>query len=345
MSRIRPTRIVALLAALVIVAAACGEADEPAVITSGNNPITAPRDIVDTAVNAELTTLVAAIDAAGLEETLRGEGPFTVFAPTEAAFGALPEGLLELLVEPQNSGLLTDILTHHVVDGLQLSTDLLDAGATPTLEGSTIEVEIVEIPAADDDAESTSEVRINGDEAVVATPDQLATNGVVHLIDSVLIPSDRVDELNELISQIPEEGDIVATAEEAGNFTQLLAALDAAGLTETLGGDGNFTVFAPTDAAFAALSPDQLALLENPEVLEAVLLFHVVRPDIRTEDVLTERYLTTLEGQGARFSTLAGQVSFAGVSISVSDISATNGVIHVVDEVLIPDSVRGPGGF
>lgn len=345
MSRTRPTRIVALLAALLIVAAACGETDDLAVITSGNNPVTAPRDIVDTAINEELDTLVAAVEAAELEDTLRGEGPLTVFAPTEAAFDALPEGLVDVLLDEANADLLAAILTHHVVDGRQLSTDLIDSGTVSTLGGGTITVDVVEVEAEEEGGEPTSEVHVNDGEAVVTTLDQLATNGVVHLIDAVLVPADRADELAALIAEIPEVTDIVSTAERTGGFDQLLGALEITGLATTLRGEGTFTVFAPTDGAFATLSPEQQAALEDPELLEAVLSFHVLGTEIRTDDVLTERFVTTLEGQGARFSTLGDTVTFAGVTLVTTDIEATNGVIHVINEVLVPDSATGPGGL
>jgi transforming growth factor-beta-induced protein len=345
MSPTRAPRIVTLLVAFVLLAAAsCGDDETQAVISTGNNPVTAPRDIVDTALDAELSTLVAALTATGLDEDLREEGPFTVFAPSEAAFEALPEGLIPLLLEEED--LLRDILVHHVVDGLVLSPELIDTGRVTSLEGSTITVEVIEEPAETEDAQPVTYIEVGG-AATLETPDQLATNGVVHVIDAVLIPSDRADDFDELVDSIPEVTDILSTAEEAGNFEMLLALIDQAGLTSTLRGDGPFTVFAPTDTAFNRLTPAQRAALdEDRDLLESVLSFHIVGRQVNTFDTSTQQFFPTLEGQGARLVNEGdGNYSFAGVSLRTIDIQATNGVIHVVDTVLVPDSARGPGGL
>ena len=131
-------------------------------------------DIVDTAVaNGSFTTLATALTAAGLVETLKGEGPFTVFAPTDDAFAALPEGLLEKLLLPENVAVLTSILTYHVVPGLVMSADVT-AGDVATVEGSTIAI------ATD------AGVTVNG--ANVTSVDVTASNGVIHVIDQVIVP-------------------------------------------------------------------------------------------------------------------------------------------------------------
>jgi transforming growth factor-beta-induced protein len=347
MSPLRPSRALAVVVAfLMLTAAACGDDEPPAVISSGNNPVTAPRDLVATAIDEGFTTLVAAVEAADLVEALQADGPLTLFAPTDAAFAALPAGLLPLLLEPANRGLLTDILEHHVVDGLQLSTDLLDTGSATSLEGSEITIEIIEVPAETDEAEPTTSVEIGG-VAELQRPDVLATNGVVHVIDAVLVPDDRADDLADLIDSIPETVDILSTADEAG-FSTLLQLLDDAGLVDALDGDGPFTVFAPTNAAFARLTAAQRQTLEDdPDLLQSVLLFHVLPRRLNTFDVSTQQFVTTLEGQGARFVNVdrGSSFAFAGVTITTPDIEATNGVIHVVDQVLVPDSVRGPGGL
>ena len=133
------------------------------------------KDIVDTAVDAgSFTTLVAAVQAAGLVETLKGEGPFTVFAPTDDAFAALPEGTVEELLKPENKDKLTAILTYHVVPGKVMSTDLSNDMKAATVEGS--EVTIM----------TEGGVMVNG--ANVTTADIEATNGVIHVIDAVILP-------------------------------------------------------------------------------------------------------------------------------------------------------------
>lgn len=132
-------------------------------------------DIVDTAVaNGNFTTLAAALEAAGLVETLKGEGPFTVFAPTDAAFAALPAGTVEDLLKPENKDQLTAILTYHVVPGAVMSSDLTEGMTATTVNGKDITITLEGGP------------KVNG--AVISTPDVAASNGVIHVIDSVILP-------------------------------------------------------------------------------------------------------------------------------------------------------------
>jgi uncharacterized surface protein with fasciclin (FAS1) repeats len=132
-------------------------------------------DIVDTAVGAgSFATLVAAVQAAGLVDTLKGEGPFTVFAPTDAAFAALPAGTVEDLLKPENKDKLVAILTYHVVPGKVMSTDLTEGMKAATVQGGEITITLDGGP------------KVNG--AVISAPDVAASNGVIHVIDSVILP-------------------------------------------------------------------------------------------------------------------------------------------------------------
>lgn len=134
-------------------------------------------NIVETAVaNGSFTTLVAAVKAAGLVETLSGEGPFTVFAPVDAAFDALPEGTVDTLVMPENKDQLTGILTYHVVAGKVLSSDLTDGMTATTVNGQTITISLTD-----------GKVMVNDAEVIIADVD--TDNGVVHAINSVLMPA------------------------------------------------------------------------------------------------------------------------------------------------------------
>ncbi len=167
---------VAIAAALTL--AACGSDDEASEDTAAEDTVAeevvADGDIVAVASgNPDFSTLVAALSAAGLVETLQGEGPFTVFAPTDAAFAALPEGLLEKLLLPENIAVLTAILTYHVVPGKVMSTDVT-AGDVATVEGSTIAIT------------TDMGVMVNG--ANVVAVDVAASNGVIHVIDAVIVP-------------------------------------------------------------------------------------------------------------------------------------------------------------
>ncbi len=174
-------RLIALMAILALVVAACSSSDEEVAETTTVPPTTEAMaeemtddTIVDVAIAGEFNTLVAAVQAAGLVETLQGEGPFTVFAPTDEAFAALPEGTLESLLE--DPAALAEILTYHVVSGEVLAADVVGLDAATTVQGSDISIEVVD-----------GGVVLNGSSNVVAT-DVKASNGVVHVIDAVILP-------------------------------------------------------------------------------------------------------------------------------------------------------------
>ncbi len=169
--------VLAVVAVLTVpfIIVACGSTEEEAASPTPE-PTMAQKDIVDTAVEAgSFTSLVSAVQAAGLEETLRGEGPFTVFAPTDEAFAAVPQETLDaLFADP--SGALTDVLTYHVVPGKVLSTDLSDGMMAETVNGESLKITI----------EDDGTVMVNG--AKVVTADIETSNGVIHVIDTVLVP-------------------------------------------------------------------------------------------------------------------------------------------------------------
>lgn len=174
-------RFVALMAALALAIAACSSSDEDAATTTTTAPATTLAEeemteptIVDVAVDNDFTTLVAAVQAAGLVDTLEGDGPFTVFAPTDEAFAALPEGTLDSLLEDPEA--LAEILTYHVVSGEVFAADVVGLESATTVQGDDIAIEVVD-----------GGVVLNGSANVVAT-DVEASNGVVHVIDQVLLP-------------------------------------------------------------------------------------------------------------------------------------------------------------
>lgn len=174
------TRLIAFMAIIALLVAACSSSDEEAATTTTEAPTetTAAEmtedTVVDVAISNDFTTLVAAVQAAGLVETLQGEGPFTVFAPTDEAFAALPEGTLDsLLADP---AALAEILTYHVVSGKVLAADVVGLDSATTVQGDDISIEVVD-----------GGVVLNGSSNVIAT-DVEASNGVVHVIDSVILP-------------------------------------------------------------------------------------------------------------------------------------------------------------
>lgn len=172
-------KVLALAAVSLLALSACGAdgstSDTTVPATDATEVVAEPGTIVEVAQgNPDFSTLVAAVTAAGLGDALSGEGPLTVFAPTNAAFEALPAGLLEKLLLPENKEILTKILTYHVVGAKVMAADVA-AGDVTTLEGSTFAVT------------TDGGVKINGSSTVTAT-DVPASNGVIHVIDAVLVP-------------------------------------------------------------------------------------------------------------------------------------------------------------
>ncbi len=276
-------------------------------------------DIVDTAIaDGRFTTLVAAIQAAGLVDALKAEGPFTVFAPTDDAFAKLPAGTLESLLLPENKQQLTDILLYHVVDGKVMAADVTGFSAAPTLLGKDLAVKV-----------DMGSVYIN--ESKVIITDIETSNGVIHVIDAVLLPP---------AEEAAPAGTIVDIAIADGRFTTLVAAVQAAGLVETLSGEGPFTVFAPTDDAFAALPAgtlESLLLPENKQQLTDILLYHVVSGKVMAADVVNLTAAPTVLGKDITITIKDGNVYLNDiVMVIITDIVASNGVIHVIDAVLLP---------
>jgi uncharacterized surface protein with fasciclin (FAS1) repeats len=268
------------------------------------------------------STLVTALQAAGLVETLSGEGAFTVFAPTNDAFAALPEGTVDaLLADPQ--GDLTNVLLYHVVDGAVKAADVVNLTEAPTLAGQPIAIKV------EDGA-----VILN-DTVRVTSTDIEARNGVIHVIDAVLLPP--VEEAESMADEAA--GTIADVVAGNADFSTLLAAVQAAGLAETLAGEGPFTVFAPTNDAFAALPAGTLdSLLADPQgQLTDILLYHVVGGQVMASDVVNLTSADTVAGQPIAVSAADDGVFLnGGVKVIQTDITASNGVIHVIDAVLLP---------
>ena len=272
------------------------------------------KDIVDTAVaNGSFTTLVAAVQAAGLVDTLKGAGPFTVFAPTDEAFKKLPAGTVEALLK--DPAKLKDILLYHVVAGKVMAADAAKLNSADTVLGKPIAIKVVD-----------GKVMIN--DATVAAADVAASNGVIHVIDTVLLPPAE-----------PMAKDIVDTAVANGSFTTLVAAVQAAGLVDTLKGAGPFTVFAPTDEAFKKLPAGTVeALLKDPAKLKDILLYHVVAGKVMAADAAKLTSADTVLGKPIAIKVVDGKVMINDATVAAADVAASNGVIHVIDTVLLPPS-------
>ncbi len=272
-------------------------------------PGQAQASIVQTAVaNGNFTTLVTALQATGLDVPLSGPGTFTVFAPTDAAFAALPPGTVQNLLLPQNLPTLSSILTYHVAGQTLNSTQVLALNTIGTLNGQRVDVSIV-----------GAQPKI--DSANLILTDIVCTNGIIHVLDAVLTPN---------LNNIPQ------TAAAVGGFSTLLTAVTAANLATTLSGPGPFTVFAPTNAAFSTLPVNRLLLPVNIPRLRNILTYHVVQGRIYADQLVNNQVLTTVNGQTLLVTKQGNQTFVNGVLISTADVETSNGNIHVVGNVLLP---------
>lgn len=268
-------------------------------------------NIIDQAKElGSFTTLVSAVETAGLTSTLRFDGDFTVFAPTDAAFAKLPDGLLGSLTNDQ----LTDILTYHLLSGEVFSGDLTEQQMPATVFGEELFI-----------TKEGTNVTVNGN-ASVATADVDVSNGVIHAIDEVLLPNQFLN-----IPQIASKNYELST---------LVSLLSDRGLVPKLEGDGPFTVFAPVDTAFAAIS-DVLETL-TPEQVSEVLTYHVITSSNFAADLSDGDVIGTFQGEDITVAIAEdGTVTLNGdVEVISVDIEGTNGVIHLIDKVLLPPSYQ-----
>ncbi len=268
------------------------------------------------AEDSRLKTLVSALSTAGLVEALSGDGPYTVFAPTDDAFAKLPKATATDLLKPQNRARLNAILTYHVLPEKSDLADALKTGSFATLQGNPVQVTF-----------SEGQVKVN-DTAITAA-NIPCSNGIIHIIDSVLIPDE------------PPVKTLLETAAAAGSFETLMTAVDAAGLTPALESQGPLTILAPTDAAFSALPAGTLETLlkpENREQLESILKYHTIEGRVGAGNALTAASATTLEGNPVTFTINNGLLQVNDATILRTDINCANGVIHIIDNVLLPPS-------
>ncbi len=271
-----------------------------------------PTIVQIAATAGNFNTLVAAVKAAGLADTLSGKGPFTVFAPTDEAFAKLGKDAIADLLKPENKAKLASILTYHVAGADLPASKVVKMDSIPSLQGQNLAIVV-------------KDGKVTVDGANVVKTDIVGKNGVIHVIDAVILP----------------KANLVETASKAGNFTTLLAAATAAGLADTLAKGGPFTVFAPTDEAFAKLGKDTIADLLKPEnkaKLTAILKHHVVAGSVmaKTAVTLTEAGTIGETKLALSFDKKSGTLTVGGAKVIAADVVAGNGVIHVVDSVILP---------
>lgn len=303
---------------------ACNDDDDHEVITPVVAEPIAAMTIVETAVdNGSFTTLVAALQATGLDTTLSDtNSTFTVFAPTDDAFDLLGDDVINGLLADTDT--LSDILTYHVI-GSEINANAAIAAA-----GGQVEMVNGDMIGLSLDGDN---LLVNT--ATVVLTDIETSNGIIHVIDAVLMPpADKgMPTMN-----------IVDTAVSAGSFTTLVAALQATDLDMALADESkSFTVFAPTDDAFAMIDPNLLAaLIADPEKLSNILLQHVVEGEVSsvTAYTLNGNSATTLSGATLpiAINSETDSLMFGGANVVIKDIYTTNGVIHVIDMVVVADA-------
>ena len=279
------------------------------------SPVVVADENEDIPTNASATgvhdSLVAALDKANLVATLQGDGPFTVFAPTDQAFADAGIDLDSFNTDAEIAA-LTDILLYHVYSGAVYAADVTDGLTVAMVNGDDLTFSVVDGTVS------------MGDGSTVTTADVVASNGVIHVIDKVLMPPADIF-------------DIPTTAQGTGIHDSLVAAVIQAELLTTLQGDGPFTVFAPTDQAFADAGID-LAALDNEAgkaALTDILLYHVVSGSVASSAVTDGMTAAAVNGDDLTFSVGEG-VMVNDANVILADVMATNGIIHVIDKVLMP---------
>jgi len=317
------TKFISIAFASLVFLQGCGSGSSDDAVTPEPTPPPEPQSIVDVAVaNGSFTTLVTALETTGLDVTLSDlDSEFTVFAPTDDAFDLLGQETIDALLADTET--LTDILTYHVIDGE------VDSSAAISSAGSTVAMINGDSVGLSLDGES---LLVNT--ATVTLVDVEADNGIIHVLDAVLLPpADRGEPTSN----------IVDTAISAGGFETLVATLQATGLDAVLADDTqSFTVFAPTDDAFAMIDPETIdLLLENTDILSEILLQHVVSGDVDSVTAYTlngSSAPTVAEvGIPVSINTESDTLTFGGATVEVTDIYTTNGIIHVIDTVVIAD--------
>jgi uncharacterized surface protein with fasciclin (FAS1) repeats len=300
---------------------ACNDDDKKDTVVTPPTVVT--NTIVDVAVaNGSFTTLVAALQATGLDATLADTtSSFTVFAPTDEAFALLGQDTINALLADTDT--LSDILTYHVISGeVNATAAIASAGTTVAMvNGDSVGLSL-----------DGGNLLVNT--ATVTITDIQADNGIIHVVDAVLLPPADKGEPTM---------NIVETAVAAGNFTTLVAALQAANLDSALADETKtYTVFAPTDAAFALIGTETIAaLLADTDALTSILLQHVIDSEVSSVRAYSLNGMTAKTLSGAEITiainSIADSLIFGGANITVKDIYTTNGVIHVIDMVVVGD--------
>jgi uncharacterized surface protein with fasciclin (FAS1) repeats len=298
-----------------------GLASEPVATAAGNSQL--------------LTTLATAVSEADLAETLNGEGPFTVFAPANSAFGKLPAEDLDALLADKEA--LAEVLTYHVVPGDYTPDELVEAGSVETVQGESLTI-----------AESGDSFTVDG--ASVLCGNIPVANGVVYVIDDVLLPETVAEPVSgpvgPLCQAIPANAvaqlGTVPAGTAAGNVAQLATlntAVEAAGLGGDLNGAGPLIVFAPVEDAFAAIPAETLSgLLEDPEALGEILTYHVVAGAQTPQELIQAGTVESLQTGDLEIAKNGQSLTVNGADVLCGPITVANGQVYLIDEVLLPSA-------
>lgn len=284
-------------------------------------------DLIDTAEQAgSFKTLITAIRAAGLEDTIRNAPELTVFAPTDEAFAALPPGTLDSLLA--NPEALRNVLLYHTVDGKVLANQAVTLKEAQMMNGEKTKI-------------TYDGMTIYINTSKVINTDILAKNGVIHVIDNVLIPSVRASTKGPSIETGESQKvykDVLDVAAAAGTFKTLLAAVKAAGLEETIRSAKDITLFAPNDDAFAKIPSSTLhKLLNDKHALRNVLLYHVVGRRVSAAEASKLQSATMLNGKHVTIEKVCeGGLKVNDSNVIAVDIDGVNATVHVIDSVLLP---------
>jgi transforming growth factor-beta-induced protein len=269
-----------------------------------------PNIVQLAASDPNLTTLVSLVQTAGLADTLATTSKITVFAPTNAAFDALPRATVARIAS--NPQTLRKVLRYHVAKNRLTAYRISKLHQIRSLQGERIRVSTM-----------GGELRLNANTKVVAA-NLMAKNGVAHVVDRVLLPR--------------SERDLVTWLSAKSEFTTLVSLVQQAGLTEAVA-SGELTLFAPTNAAFAKLPPATLqAVAGDPELLKKVLTYHVVAGRVSAKQALAAGTAATLNGASVKITRHHGRVMINDARVIRTDIPTVNGVVHVIDRVLVPAS-------
>jgi len=308
------------MAALAVVVAGCREDEEAAQAPLGETGGDTVAAV--TLKNSDTSKLAQSLKSAEMLEMLQEKGPYTVFAPTDSAFDQLPAGTLEMLMKSENKESLQRILKFHVVEGSYTADKLAQMGKIKTESGDAVSLNMK------DDQLMVGEAR-------VTRADIQCSNGYIHLIDMVMLPP----------AALEGEEDILDTAEDMDKFETFLEAADETDLADMLEEKGPYTVFMPTDAAFDQLPEGTLESLmedENLPQLAGILKFHIVRGAYPAGKLKEQKSLQTLAGESLTFKEDKQAMMVQDAVILQPDIMCKNGIIHVINRVMMPEVVKKP---